>query len=204
MPAVFPAPQTATGPAHVSPCYHAVLYRTNVGVFLYSCIGPSKFVTRYGRRLFKVLAVMVFTFNEGHAKSLVRLGVVDRWRLRPIVIFVGDSEMKTADKFRPFDENEKIARQKRTWRMKGVVCMSLAELHRHIDFSINALVPATSREHGQIRQGIQVYQYVPSPPEGEGQGEGGHNGASRAPRTKPAANRQITLIQTETAVLNHR
>ena len=76
--------------------------------------------------------------NEGHAKSLVRLGIGDRWRLRPIVIFVGDSEMKTSDKFLPFDEHEEIASQNNTWRMRGVVCMSLEELHQYIKFSINA------------------------------------------------------------------
>ena len=59
--------------------------------------------------------------NEGHAKALVKLGIVDRWRLRPIVIFVGDSQMKTADKFLPFDEHEEIASQNSTWRMRGVV-----------------------------------------------------------------------------------
>ncbi len=75
--------------------------------------------------------------NEGHAKSLVRLGIVNRWRLRPVVVFVGDSEMKTADKYLPFDEHEEIARQKKTWRMRGVVCMSLAELHKYIEFSVN-------------------------------------------------------------------
>lgn len=75
--------------------------------------------------------------NEGHAKSLVRLRIVNRWRLRPIVVFVGDSEMKTAEKYLPFDEHEEIARQKKTWRMRGVVCMSLAELHEYIEFSIN-------------------------------------------------------------------
>ena len=46
--------------------------------------------------------------------------------------------MKTADKFLPFDEHEEIASQNSTWRMRGVVCMSLAELHRYIEFSINA------------------------------------------------------------------
>lgn len=76
--------------------------------------------------------------NEGHAKSLIRLEIVDRWLLRPIVIFVGDSEMKTADKFLPFDEHEKIASRQRTWRMRGVVCMGLAELHRYIEISVNA------------------------------------------------------------------
>ena len=76
--------------------------------------------------------------NKGHAKSLVRLRIVDPHILRPIVIFVGDSEMKTADKVLPFDEHEKIARQKKTWRMRGVICMSLVELNRYIDFSISA------------------------------------------------------------------
>ena len=76
--------------------------------------------------------------NEGHAKALVKFGIVDRWRLRPIVVFVGSAEMKTATKFLSFDEHEKKARQNRTWRMRGVVCMNLANLHRYIQFSINA------------------------------------------------------------------
>ena len=75
--------------------------------------------------------------NEGHAKSLVRLGIVDRWLLRPIVVFVGDSQMMTAYKFLPFDEHEKIAIRKSMWRMRGVVCMGLEELHRYIEFSIS-------------------------------------------------------------------
>ncbi len=76
--------------------------------------------------------------NEGHAKTLVRLGIIDRWRLRPIVIFVGDTQLKTAEKFLPFDEHEKIASKNGTWRMRGVICMGLAELHHYIDFSVNA------------------------------------------------------------------
>ena len=75
--------------------------------------------------------------NEGHAKSLVRLGIVDRWLLRPIVVFVGDSQMMTAYKFLPFDEHEKIAIRKSMWRMRGVVCMGLEELHRYIEFLIS-------------------------------------------------------------------
>ena len=77
--------------------------------------------------------------NEGHAKALVRLGIVDRWRLRPIVVFVGDAEMKTADEFLPFDEHEEIASRNSTWRMRGVVCVGMAELHRYIDFSTKTL-----------------------------------------------------------------
>ena len=76
--------------------------------------------------------------NEGHAKALVNLGIVGRWWLRPIVVFVGDAELKTADKFLPFDEHEKIASQNRAWRMGGVICMSLADLHRYIAFSVDA------------------------------------------------------------------
>ena len=76
--------------------------------------------------------------NEGHAKALVNLGIVGRWWLRPIVVFVGDAELKTADKFLPFDEHEKIASRNRAWRMRGVICMSLADLHRYIAFSVDA------------------------------------------------------------------
>ena len=89
--------------------------------------------------------------NAGHAKSLVRSGVVDRWRLRPIVIFVGDSEMKTADKFLPFEEHEEIAKQNNTWRMRGVVCMSLKELRRYIEFSIK-----TSSDSELTRQQMET------------------------------------------------
>ena len=74
--------------------------------------------------------------NEGHAKTLVKLDIVDSWRLRPIVAFVGDAQLKTAENFLPFDEHERIARQNRTWRMRGVICMSLPDLHRYIDFSV--------------------------------------------------------------------
>ncbi len=55
-----------------------------------------------------------------------------------IVVFVGDTQLKTAEKFLPFDEHEKIASKNGTWRMRGVICMSLADLHRYIDFSVNA------------------------------------------------------------------
>ena len=73
--------------------------------------------------------------NEGHAKAIANLGIVESRWLRPIVVFVGNAEFKTADKFLPFDEHEKIAIQNPTWRMRGVVCMSLADLHRYIAFS---------------------------------------------------------------------
>ena len=76
--------------------------------------------------------------NEGHAKALINTRIVGCWWLRPIVVFVGDAELKTADKFLPLDEHEKIASQNLTWRMRGVICMSLADLHRYIAFSIDS------------------------------------------------------------------
>ena len=74
--------------------------------------------------------------NEGHARALANISMVDRWRIRPIVVFVGDFEFKTSDKYLPFSEHEKIARDNIVWRMRGVICESLAELHRYIGYSI--------------------------------------------------------------------
>ena len=74
--------------------------------------------------------------NQGHARTLVKLGIVDSSHLRPVVIFVGNAQLKTAENFLPFDEHERKARQNGTLRMRGVVCMSLADLHRYIDFSV--------------------------------------------------------------------
>ena len=76
--------------------------------------------------------------NEGHAKALVKLGVVKPWEIRPVAVFVGDAELKTEEKFVRFEEHEDMAKRFRGWRMRGVVCMSLAELHRYIDFSVRA------------------------------------------------------------------
>ena len=73
--------------------------------------------------------------NEGHSKALINLGIVDLWRLRPIAVFVGDAELKTADKFLPFDKHEQTASRNLIWRMRGVICMGLTELHRYIAFS---------------------------------------------------------------------
>ena len=76
--------------------------------------------------------------NESHANALVNLGIAKFWWLRPVVVFVGGAELKTSDKFLPFDEHEKMASNNRSWRMRGVVCMSLEDLHRYIAFSVNA------------------------------------------------------------------
>ena len=98
--------------------------------------------------------------NEGHARALIKLGVVDRRRLRPIVAFVGDAQLKTAEKFLPFDEHEKIASQKRTWRMRGVVCMNLVDLRRYIDFSVSASSNPdwTRQEMEAVRTKIRSYE----------------------------------------------
>ena len=76
--------------------------------------------------------------NEGHAKALVKLGVVKPWEFRPVVVFVGDADLKTEEKFVRFEEHEDMAKRFRSWRMRGVVCMNLRELHRYIDFSVRA------------------------------------------------------------------
>ena len=85
--------------------------------------------------------------NEGHAKALADLRVVERRLVRPIAVFVGDAELKTVDKFLPFEEHEKIARRNLTWRMRGVVCMSLADMDRYIVFSANiSSAPCLTRQ----------------------------------------------------------
>ena len=85
--------------------------------------------------------------NEGHARALVKLGVVDPWEIRPVAVFVGDAELKTAEKFVRFEEHEDMANRFRSWRMRGVVCMSLAELHCYIAFSVRAPSnPSLTRE----------------------------------------------------------
>ena len=89
--------------------------------------------------------------NEGHADALVRLGLVDKWRLRPIVVFVGNAQLKTPENFLPFDEHEKIARRNSTWRMRGVICMSVWDLHRYIGFSVSASArPDWTRQQMQV------------------------------------------------------
>ena len=96
--------------------------------------------------------------NEGHAKALVKLGVVDLWRLRPVATFVGDAQLKTAEKFLPFDEHEKIANENGTWRMRGVVCMGMSDLHRYIEFSVDASSSPglTRRQMEMIRDKIRA------------------------------------------------
>ena len=85
--------------------------------------------------------------NEGHARALVKLGVIDPWEIRPVAVFVGDAELKTAEKFVRFEDHEDMANRFRSWRMRGVVCMSLAELHCYIAFSARApSSPGLTRE----------------------------------------------------------
>ena len=85
--------------------------------------------------------------NEGHARALVKLGVIDPWEIRPVAVFVGDAELKTAEKFVRFEDHEDMANRFRSWRMRGIVCMSLAELHRYIAFSVGAPSnPSLTRE----------------------------------------------------------
>ena len=91
--------------------------------------------------------------NQGHATALVKLGVVDPREIRSVAVFVGDAELKTAEKFVRFEEHEDMANRFRSWRMRGVVCMSLAELHRYIAFSVCApSSPGLTRERMEAIQ----------------------------------------------------
>ena len=71
--------------------------------------------------------------------------------------------MKTAEKFPPFDKHEKMARQRKTWRMRGVVCTDLAAMHRYIEFSNDAspdpgLPKFTQQEMETIRDKIRAVE----------------------------------------------
>lgn len=96
--------------------------------------------------------------NEGHARALVKFGVVHPREIRPVVVFVGDADLKTAEKFARFEEHENMATRFRTWRMRGVVCMSLTELHHYIAFSVRApSSPSLTRERMEsIRAKIET------------------------------------------------
>lgn len=96
--------------------------------------------------------------NEGHARALVKLGVVYPREIRPAVVFVGDAELKTAEKFARFEEHENMAKRFSSWRMRGVVCMSLTELHQYIAFSVRAPSgPSLTRERMEaIRAKIET------------------------------------------------
>lgn len=96
--------------------------------------------------------------NEGHAKALVKLGLVNLREIRPVAVFVGEAELKTAEKFVPFEEQEDMATRFSSWRMRGVVCMSLTELHQYIAFSVRAPSgPSLTRERMEaIRAKIET------------------------------------------------
>ena len=96
--------------------------------------------------------------NEGHAKALVKLGAVYAREIRPVAVFVGEAELKTAEKFAPIEEHEERANRFNSWRMRGVVCMSLAELHQYIAFSVRAPSgPSLTRERMEaIRARIEA------------------------------------------------
>ncbi len=90
--------------------------------------------------------------NEGHANALTNLGIADwRW-LRPVTVFVGNAVLKTTDQFLPFEAHECEASRSRHWRMRGVICSSMAELHRYIAFCMD--VPSNPRLTPEDLDGI--------------------------------------------------
>lgn len=74
--------------------------------------------------------------NEGHTKNFLKLNILNYPWVRPIVVFTGNAEMKTQDKFLPYEEHEKIANQNQKWRVRGVVCMNLEDLYDYISLSV--------------------------------------------------------------------
>ncbi len=94
--------------------------------------------------------------NEGHARALVKLGIVERSRVRPVAAFVGNAELRTAESFLPYREHESVARENGRMRLRGVLCMRLAELHAYID-----LCRATSTVRERTREQMEsVYRRV--------------------------------------------
>lgn len=108
--------------------------------------------------------------NEAHAIALVKPGIVGHRWIRPVVVFVGDAQLQTADQFLPFDEHEKRAAPNQRLRMRGVLCMSLTELHCYIALTVdtasnagltrrkmesicarirNAEIPLTAKSHAE-------------------------------------------------------
>ena len=104
--------------------------------------------------------------NEGHARALANLDIIEWQWIRPIVVFVGNAKLKTVGEFLPFDGHEKIACQNPKWRMRGVICMSLRELHRYIAFSANlSSNPELTRQKMEIVCGKIRTSEIPMTPE---------------------------------------
>ena len=100
--------------------------------------------------------------NEKHAKALVELEIVDWPRLRPIVVFVKGSEMKTPENFDSFQKHEKTANGDRESRMRGVVCTSLREMHDYINLiKISSDSELTRQEMEGIRDKMKEKDISP-------------------------------------------
>ena len=74
--------------------------------------------------------------NEGHTKNFLKLDILNYPWIRPIVVFTGDADLKTKDKFLPYEQHEKIANQNQKWRIRGVICMNLKDLQDYISLSV--------------------------------------------------------------------
>ena len=144
---LLPSGQGTTQIDHilVSPCGVFLIETKDMNGWLFGSPGQKKWTQSFkAGRLSRKFGIKAKKFpfynpllqNEGYAKALVKLDIVDRCWLRPIVVFVGDAELKTAEQFLPFVEHEKRANRSRKLRMQGVICMSLADLHRYIKFSV--------------------------------------------------------------------
>ena len=129
----------------ISPAGVFVIETKDMGGWIFASPGQQRWTQSFkAGRWSRMMGIKSkrFTFynpllqNEGHARALVKLGIVNPRELRPVAVFVGDAELKTAEKFVRYEEHEEKANRFSSWRMRGVVCMSLRELHRYIDFSV--------------------------------------------------------------------
>ncbi len=129
----------------ISPAGVFVIETKDMGGWIFASPGQQRWTqTLPAGRWYRMMGIKSWRFpfynplrqNEGHAKALVKLGIVNPREIRPVAVFVGEAEMKTEEKFAGFEEHEEKAKRFTSWRMRGVVCMSLRELRRYIAFSV--------------------------------------------------------------------
>ena len=147
----------------ISPCGVFVIETKDMNGWIFASPGQQQWTQTYmADRWSRMVGIKSkrFSFynpllqNQGHARALVKLGIVDPREIRPVAVFVGDAELKTAEKFVRFEEHEDMANRFRSWRMRGVVCMSLAELHSYIAFSVSA--PSSPRLTREKMEAIEA------------------------------------------------
>lgn len=139
----------------------------------------GRLARRAGRRSTQYRFYNPLSQNQGHANALIDLGIAEWPWLRPVVVFVGEAELKTAHEFPDIDAQEDMASRFRNWRTRGVLCFGLAELERYIAFSMNA--PSNPHLTPQDLEAVTVaIRSLAIPPSAEASAR--HNERARAAR----------------------